>query len=68
MLITQSASKFLKRKNTIDVGGEVIDFTTPNIMGIVNITPDSFYDGGKMDDEKVLLTAVEKMIKEGARI
>ncbi|MCK5730022.1 MAG: dihydropteroate synthase [Draconibacterium sp.] len=37
-------------------------------MGIVNVTPDSFYNGGKMDDENVLLTAVEKMIKEGARI
>ncbi len=68
MLITQSASKFLKRKNTINVGGELIDFTTPNVMGIVNVTPDSFYNGGKMDDENVLLTAVEKMIKEGARI
>jgi len=68
MLITQSASKFLKRKNTINVGGELIDFSTPIVMGIVNVTPDSFYDGGKMDDEKVLLAAVEKMIKGGARI
>jgi len=68
MLITQSAGKFLKRKNTIDIGGELIDFTIPVVMGIVNITPDSFYDGGKMDDEKTLLTSVEKMIKEGASI
>ena len=68
MLITQSAGKFLKRKNTINVGGELIDFTTPIVMGIVNVTPDSFYDGGKMADEKVLLSAVEKMIKDGAQI
>ena len=68
MLITQSAGKFLKRKNTINVGGEIIDFTSPIVMGIVNVTPDSFYDGGKMADEKVLLAAVEKMINDGARI
>ncbi len=68
MLITQSAGKFLKRKNTINVGGELIDFTIPIVMGIVNVTPDSFFDGGKMEDEKVLLTAVEKMINDGARI
>ena len=68
MLITQSAGKFLKRKNTINVGGELIDFSSPTVMGIVNVTPDSFYDGGKMEDEKVLLAAVEKMINDGARI
>ena len=35
-------------------------------MGIVNVTPDSFYNGGKLTDEKVLLATVEKMIKDGA--
>lgn len=68
MLITQSAGKFLKRKNTITVGDEVIDFTVPIVMGIVNVTPDSFYDGGKMEDEKVLLAAVENMINNGVSI
>lgn len=68
MLITQSAGKFLKRKNTINVGGELIDFTIPVVMGIVNVTPDSFYDGGKIEDEKTLLASVETMIKDGASI
>lgn len=68
MLITQSAGKFLKRKNIINVGGELIDFSIPIVMGIINVTPDSFYDGGKMEDKKVLLTAVDKMIADGARI
>ncbi len=68
MLITQSAGKFLKRKNSINVGGELIEFTVPIVMGVVNVTPDSFYDGGKMQDEKVLLTSVEKMIADGASI
>jgi dihydropteroate synthase len=65
MLITQSAGKFLKRKNSINLGGKLIDFSEPVVMGIINVTPDSFYDGGKLTDEKVLLSWVEKMIKEG---
>ncbi len=66
MLISQSAGKFLKRKNSIEVGKEIIDFTLPVVMGVVNLTPDSFYDGGKLDDENAMLAAVEEMIKEGA--
>lgn len=66
MLITQSAGKFLKRKNSINLGGELYDFSNPVVMGVINVTPDSFYNGGKMEDEKVMLSAVEKMINDGA--
>lgn len=68
MLITQSAGKFLKRKNSIEVGGQTLDFTVPIVMGVVNVTPDSFYDGGKMYKERVLLAAVQKMVDHGAGI
>jgi len=68
MLITQSAGKFLKRKNSINLGGELIDFTVPVVMGIVNVTPDSFYDGGKMENENVMLSTVEKMVKDGVSL
>ena len=68
MLISQSAGKFLKRKNKISIGSEEIDFTIPIVMGIVNVTPDSFYDGGKMTVEKVLLASVEKMVNDGVSI
>lgn len=68
MLITQSAGKFLKRTSSIQIGNLEIDLTVPVVAGIVNVTPDSFYDGGKMEDEKVLLSYVEKMIQEGASI
>ena len=68
MLISQSAGKFLKRKSSIEVGNEVIDFTLPVVMGVVNVTPDSFYDGGKLEDEKTLLATVEKMIGDGAAV
>lgn len=66
MLITQSAGKFLKRKNFINLDGKLIDFSEPVVMGIINVTPDSFYNGGKLTDEKVLLSTVEKMAENGA--
>src|SRR6056297_2678443 len=68
MLITQSAGKFLKRKNSINLGGELIDFSQPVVMGVINVTPDSFYNGGKLTSKKVLLSAVEQMVKDGVTI
>ncbi|MEJ2113364.1 MAG: dihydropteroate synthase [Flavobacteriaceae bacterium] len=51
---------------TINCKGKLIDLSTPHVMGILNITPDSFYDGGKFNTEKNILTQVEKMLDEGA--
>lgn len=51
---------------TINCLGNLIDLETPRIMGILNITPDSFYDGGKYKSEKQILNQVEKMLIEGA--
>src|ERR1035437_5823820 len=45
-----------------------LDLTTPAVMGILNVTPDSFFDGGKYTDEKSILIRTEKMIAEGADI
>ena len=68
MLITQSAGKFLKRNSALHLGEKEVDLSIPVVAGIVNITPDSFFDGGKMDDEATMLKAVEKMVAEGAGI
>lgn len=68
MLITQSAGKFLKRKNSINLGGTLIHFKEPVVMGVVNVTPDSFYDGGKLTDTESLLQLVGKMVDDGAAI
>ncbi|WP_348799728.1 dihydropteroate synthase [Flavobacterium adhaerens] len=46
--------------------GQLIDLTTPKVMGILNITPNSFFDGGKYKNESELLSRVEKMLDEGA--
>lgn len=48
--------------------GKLIDLSVPKIMGILNLTPDSFSDGGKFNDEKAALIQTEKMLKEGAEI
>lgn len=51
---------------TINLNGKLMDLSSPKIMGILNITPDSFYDGGKFNSDKKVLSQVEKMIKDGA--
>lgn len=68
MLITQSAGKFLKRKRTINVGGDLLDLTDPCVMGIINVTPDSFYTGNSLNSETDILDRVEEMVSEGASI
>lgn len=51
---------------TINCKGRLIDFEIPKVMGILNLTPDSFYDGGKFENETGMLRHVEKMLADGA--
>ena len=51
---------------TINLKGELIDLLQPKIMGILNLTPDSFYDGGQFNVLDRALEQTEKMIYEGA--
>jgi len=51
---------------TINCKGTLIDFTTPKVMGILNITPDSFYYESRKTSTDSLLKAAEKMLNEGA--
>ena len=51
---------------TINCKGHLIDLSSPKVMGILNITPDSFYDGGKHNSEKAIIKHVEQMLLEGA--
>jgi dihydropteroate synthase len=51
---------------TINCNGKLIDLTIPKVMGILNLTPDSFYDGGKYSSQKEILLHTEKMLIEGA--
>lgn len=59
---------FFSHKQSLHCGGRILDFRQPRIMGILNITNDSFYQGSRlMDTEGILITATE-MISEGADI
>ncbi len=51
---------------SINCKGKLIDLTGPKVMGILNLTPDSFYDGGKFSSDKEILLQTEKMQREGA--
>jgi len=51
---------------TINCKGQLIDLSSPKVMGILNITPDSFYDGGLYKNENGILKHTEKMLNEGA--
>ena len=51
---------------SLNCKGELIDLSTPKVMGILNITHDSFYDGGQFKDSKSILVQTEKLISEGA--
>ena len=51
---------------TINCKGRLIDLSRPKVMGILNLTPDSFYDGGKYTSERAIFAQVEKMLSDGA--
>lgn len=51
---------------TINCKGTLIDLCRPKVMGILNLTPNSFFDGGKYSDESTILKQVGKMLNEGA--
>lgn len=52
----------------INIRGELFDLTKPKVMGILNLTPDSFYDGGKFNDINIVYNHISKMIKDGMDI
>jgi dihydropteroate synthase len=55
-------------KQTINCGGTIIDFAEPRVMGILNITPDSFFDGGSYLSESAILSQTSAMLTEGADV
>jgi len=55
-----------KHHMTINCQGTLVDLSKPKIMGILNLTPDSFFDGGNHNSIDAALVQCEKMITEGA--
>ncbi len=57
---------FFSKKHTLNVRGSLLDLSRPTVMGVLNITPDSFYDGGRYQRNDHILKHVEELVSEGA--
>jgi len=53
---------------SLNFKGKLVELNRPLVMGILNLTTDSFYDGGKFTEERLISEQVEKMVSEGADI
>jgi len=58
----------LHPQQTLKVGDRLLTLDRPRVMGILNVTPDSFFDGGKFDQLEHALQQTQRMIAEGADI
>jgi dihydropteroate synthase len=63
-------STFFSEKKIFDFRGKTMDFTKPRVMGIVNVTPDSFYDAGRRGSGEagLYVERMEQLVEEGAYI
>jgi dihydropteroate synthase len=68
MIVSPTDKKYFKRKTTIRYQGRLIDLSVPMVMGILNITPDSFFDGGRYISVNVAVERAVQMVDEGASI
>lgn len=64
----QGKTTYFYPHKTLRLGEQLFDLSTPKLMGILNITPDSFFDGGNFIHVKDALDHTGKMVKEGADI
>ena len=55
-------------KTTINIKGSLLDLSTPKVMGILNVTPDSFYENSRISKEEDIISQVETMITDGMDI
>ena len=59
---------FFSKIRSLNCGGKLLDLSIPKVMGVLNVTPDSFYDGGKYYSSDKIIDQVNKMIEDGADI
>ncbi len=67
-LFSKLQGKMLDKAKYINIGGKLLDLSVPKVMGIINVTPDSFYKGSRATEEKEIIQAARRMIDEGADI
>ncbi len=68
--MTENSAKdtFFSKNHSLNCGGKLLNLSTPKVMGILNLTSDSFYDGGKYENPENALNRVHQMISEGVDI
>jgi dihydropteroate synthase len=66
--LMKSKDTFFSKKYSLNCRGKLINLSTPKVMGVLNVTPDSFYDGGKFRTKREILKKTDQMIEEGAFI
>lgn len=59
---------FFEPKTTLNCKGKIINLSAPIVMGVINIGPDSFYDGGKYSNKVQLLDRADQLLSQGATI
>ena len=68
MTVNKSKDTFFSTNLSLNCGGKLLDLSIPRIMGIINVTPDSFYDGGKYIDPKLAVDQAGRLLEQGADI
>jgi dihydropteroate synthase len=56
------------KKTTLNLHGKIVDLSTPVVMGILNVTPDSFFSGSRFTDEREIIHRAQNIIEEGGLI
>lgn len=67
-MISAGQNNAFSTNKTLNLGGRLLDLDRPLVMGILNVTPDSFFDGGKFIDDSSILRQAEKMLNNGASV
>ena len=67
MLFAKNDKSFYKRKSTLNLSGNLINLSSPVVMGVLNVTTDSFYDGGKYSTESAIVKRAAQILEEGGR-
>lgn len=65
MLFQKNNDNFYNKKSSIKLNGHLINLTSPTVMGILNVTPDSFYDGGSYTNEDSIMARASQILKDG---
>ena len=59
---------FPEKPRYINTGGKLLDLEIPKVMGVINITPDSFYKGSRYNTDEEILRVAVRMLEDGADI